>query len=161
MGQEPRLEGLTVPEWLLHPEHAAQMGGALWVFLWLWREGAAGESPFVREVRGGAPVRVEEIGAGLGLPVGTVKRHLAQLREAGYLTTFREHHAFTAIVNLWRPGGEDHESKPKMGLHSTEQVKAQKWAMTRETMSQGPKMSLHFASQGPKMGLQKTPLDPP
>lgn len=91
------------------------MGGALWVFLWLWREGAAGDSPFVREVRGGAPVRVEEIAAGLGLPVGTVKRHLAQLREAGYLTTFREHHAFTAIVNIWRPGGEDQESRPKNG----------------------------------------------
>ena len=161
MGQEPRLEGLTVPEWLLHPEHAAQMGGALWVFLWLWREGAAGESPFVREVRGGAPVRVEEIGAGLGLPVGTVKRHLAQLREAGYLTTFREHHAFTAIVNIWRPGGEDHESKPKNGPSHDGASQGPKMGLDPRNDESRPKNEPSLCESRPKNGPSENPPGPP
>jgi len=101
LDQQVRPDGLTIPDWLLSPEHAAQMGGALWVFLWLWREGAAGDSPFVRDVRGGAVVEVEEISAALGLPKRSVERHLATLREAGYLQTFKERYGFTALVSLW------------------------------------------------------------
>ena len=128
------------------------MGGALWVFLWLWREGSAEDSPFVREVRGGAPVRVEEIADGLGLPMRTVKRHLAQLREAGYLTTFREHHAFTAIVNIWRPGGEDQESGAKNGT-----------SLSLDGPSQVPKMALDPRNDesSAKNGTSENPPGPP
>jgi hypothetical protein len=137
------------------------MGGALWVFLWLWREGAAGENPFVREVRGGAPVRVEEIAAGLGLPMRTVKRHLAQLREAGYLTTIREHHAFTAIVNIWRPGGEDQESGAKNGTSLVGPSQVPTMALDPRNDESGAKNGTSLDVSGAKNGTLENPPGPP
>jgi len=91
------------------------MGGAVWVFLWLWGQSDPTDGLFSREVRSGSPVRVEEVCAALGLSDRTIKRHLAHLRDAGYLTTFREHHAFTAVVSLWRPEPQTEESGAKSG----------------------------------------------
>lgn len=114
----PNAPSLDLPSWLLSPEHAARMGGALWVFLWLWREGQDQESPHVRAVRGGAVVRVEEIAEALGLNERTVRRHLGTLCEAGYLNTWREAHGFTAVVNIWRPAPGQQPERPDSSVRS-------------------------------------------
>jgi biotin operon repressor len=96
--------GQDLPSWLLNPEHVGRMGGALWVFLWLWQEGRAGDSPHVRGVRSGGVVRVEEIAEALGLTRRSIQRSLATLRDEGYLTTWQEQYGFTALVNIWDAG---------------------------------------------------------
>lgn len=103
-----------MPEWLMSPEHVARMGGALWVFLWLWGESDPAGGPYRREVRSGAPIRIDEVCASLGLPERTIKSHMTRLRKAGYLTTSREHHAFTAVVKIC--GLEEASDESRAGI---------------------------------------------
>lgn len=138
----PAPASLEMPAWLLSPEHAARMGGALWVFLWLWREGVAGESPHVREVRGGGVVRLEEISQALGLSRRSVERHLATLREAGYLQTWRERHGFTALVSLWEAGNP---APPEMAGQDVFSP-AKNGGTERETAPVPPDMAVHRPS---------------
>ncbi|MBI5522414.1 MAG: hypothetical protein HY910_07285 [Desulfarculus sp.] len=94
------------------------MGGALWVFLWLWQEGQPGESPYVRQVRGGGSFRSEEIGQALGLNERTVRRHLITLSAAGYLTTWREPHGFSAVVSIWESEKAPQGERPDNSVRS-------------------------------------------
>lgn len=94
------------------------MGGALRAFLWLWREGRPGESPHVRQVRGGGLYRLEEIAQELGMPVRTWRRHLATLRDAGYLTTWREQPGFTEVASLWDHAQTEQQSRLAQIGHS-------------------------------------------
>ena len=130
MDPAPRSDSLNLPAWLLSPEHLARMGGAVWVFLWLWNQTDPAGGPYSREVRAGSPVRVDELCEALGLPERTVRRHLAQLRDEGYLNTFRESHAFTAVISIWRPDG------PGGGLPA-------KNGRSLKTQSDLPKMAGH------------------
>lgn len=97
------LKYVLVPGPLLHPEHQALMGPALWVFLWLWREARLEEGKWGGEVRGGQAIRLEEIGRSLGITVRTVKRHLARLREAEYVETWLAGVGMEIMVFLWDP----------------------------------------------------------
>ena len=111
MPHHPEHTSLDLHSWLLSPGHAARMGGALWVFLWLWQEGHPGDSPHVREVRGGGVVRVKEIAEALGLSRRSVQRFLAILRDEGYLTTWQEQHGFTAVISIWDAGRQENTGR--------------------------------------------------
>lgn len=90
-----------VPWQLISPEHASRIGGALWVFLWLWRETDA-----EGDVRGGRSVQVGEMARDLGMAKRTVERHLATLRAEAYLETWPEQRGFSAWLVLGKSGGE-------------------------------------------------------
>lgn len=104
------------------------MGSALRVFLWLWQEGQAGPNPWMREVRAGGCFRAEEVGQALGINERTVRRHLTLLCRAGYLTTWREPHGFSAVVNLGRarqaqpPAGPDNPVRSVGGEERPDRV---------------------------------------
>lgn len=136
------------------------MGGALWVFLWLWREGTPGESPFVRSVRGGGGFRAEEIGEALGLHERTVRRHLATLAEAGYLNTWREQHGFTGIVSLWQAEiGQDVPRPDKVVRSERDQARADK--VVRSQVSDRTELSGLGAENADRIVRSENPPAPP
>lgn len=84
------------------------MGPALWVFLWLWREAGLQEGEWAGEVRNSRPIRLEEIAEATGIPLRTVRRHVAMLREAEYLETWKSGSAgLEFMVFLWDPEAEE------------------------------------------------------
>lgn len=138
------------------------MGGAVWVFLWLWSQSDPTDGLFSREVRSGAPVRVEEACEALGLPERTIKSHMTRLREAGYLTTFREHHAFTAVINLWQPDSAPAESRakicPSLGNASQGQKSAPDYGSRAKTC---PSHAKSRAEICPSLDQKSAPPGPP
>jgi hypothetical protein len=78
------------PMWggLLTAEHRDRMGSAVWEYMWtivrttkeVERDGQCWGL-----VRGGAPVKIEEIAAECGWDPRTVRRHLTRLQKGGYL----------------------------------------------------------------------------
>ena len=147
------LSRVQIPAALLHPEHQARMGPALWVFLWLWREAGLAEGEWFGEVRNSRPIRVEEIAGDLGLPPRTVERHIAKLREAEYLETWRSNHAFEAMVFLWDPEVEKRAA--------AEEANRQKWRLDNDspTAKNGGSLEIlqptakNDVSQPPKMAV--------
>ena len=133
------------------------MGGALWVFLWLWRESTACDSPHVREVRGGRSFRAEEIAQALGQPLRSIERHLATLRTHGYLQTWKEQHGISALVNLW--AGES--SAPPEMAGQDQSSTAKNGGTESETGPVPPKMAGLEAMSPAKNGGTEIPPGPP
>ena len=97
----PDQKQINLPGYALHPEHVANIGPAIWVFLWLWNR--KGEGGIVGPGEAGSIITKGRIAKDLGISERSVKRHLATLREGNYLDTWFEGPGFTAIVQLWDP----------------------------------------------------------
>ena len=155
---------VQLPAALLHPEHQARMGPALWVFLWLWREAGLQEGEWAGEVRGGRAIRLEEIAGDLGIPERTVKRHIASLREAEYLETWSAGHGgLEFMVFLWDPEKEKGGSEAKNGPGGIIPHGLKMAPEDPESKSQGPNLALEGidqAAQGPKMAPEHPPRPP-
>lgn len=137
------------------------MGGALWVFLWLWQEGRAGESPHVREVRGGAVVRVEEIAEALGLTRRSIQRSLATLRDAGYLTTWQDQYGFTAVVNIWDASQPERAARGDKSGAPDQAVKGNRYGAPGAFGASGVTEVAHLGARGDKSGAPEHPPAPP
>ena len=72
-------------------EHCAQIGVAIWVFLWMLdrttKEAPGADGQTEGLVYGGRPIPARDIGNDLQMTVRTVHAHLKQLIDAGYLRT--------------------------------------------------------------------------
>lgn len=79
MDQHERIE---IPAWVMHPEHAKAIGGALWVLLFLWQR--ADDQGRVFE---GQAVPLDLVAGRLEISVRSVKRQLKVLRDGGYIDT--------------------------------------------------------------------------
>ena len=90
----------------MHPDHVRQIGPkAIWVFLWLWGNAKVTVRPLSGEVFEGRPFRLELIAEELDMSLRTVCRHVARLRDFGYVDTFREGPGgVSAAIHIWRPG---------------------------------------------------------
>ncbi len=147
------------------------MGPALWVFLWLWREARLPEGDWFGEVRNCQPIRLEEIAGDLGIPVRTVKRHVATLREAEYLETWKSgREGLEFMVFLWDPevdnaseNGANKTCGAKNGPTGIVPVVPKMAPQTSEATSEGPKMAPRNScgeSVVPKMAPQNPPRPP-
>ena len=103
---------------LLHPDHVANMGAAVWVFLWLWSNAKVDQGPLAGEVFAGRPFSLDQMAHELGMSKRTAVRHLCTLRDHGYVHSWREGQCgISAVVCVWRPdlkatdegpNGDDH-----------------------------------------------------
>lgn len=156
------LSCVQIPAALLHPEHQARMGPALWVFLWLWREANLAKGEWFGEVRNSRPIRLEEIAETTGITLRTVKRHVSALREAEYLETWSAgHDGLEFMVFLWDPetekedaNGRTKSSGAKNGTLGIVRQVPKMAPETPDTGSPGPKMApedFEHRAQVPKM----------
>ncbi len=148
------------------------MGDALWVFLWLWQGGQPGDSPHVREARGGDLVRVKEIAEALGLSRRSVQRYLATLRDEGYLTTWQDQHGFTAVISIWDASQQEHTARGDKSGAPDPTVRDDKSGAPEHESGRGDKSGApeigsgvtdmaHLDARGDKSGAPENPPAPP
>lgn len=108
---------IALPDYILHPEHVAQIGQALWVFLWLWREGPGAEGSWADGgyCRDGQRIQIAEIARGLGITARTVRRHLAKLRELLYVEIEFVGKGMEVWVEIRNPDEPAGEAEPGSG----------------------------------------------
>lgn len=101
-------QSYAIPVWNGIFDHYARIGKALWEFIWCV-DHVTKERDGMGLVHGGAPVKIERIASDLrGSDRETVRRHLTQLQDAGYIRSRRTPYGQVIQVvnsrkfNIWR-----------------------------------------------------------
>lgn len=90
--------GIYVKNDLLDPKHYKQMGGAVWLYLWLLDRMTSIDENGVGRVLGGRPVKLAEIKQEVGIHPNTYTNYIERLELHGYIKSTRTPYGYTFRV---------------------------------------------------------------
>lgn len=91
--------GIYVKNDLLEPKHYANMGEALWLYLWLLDKMTSINEHGMGKVHSGKPITYEDVREDLGVSDQVYWRWIKRLKTTGYISTLRTPYGLVFTVN--------------------------------------------------------------
>lgn len=91
--------GIEIKNNLLEPKHVKAMGSSLWEYLWILDHITKVDDDGIGHVHGGAPIKLINLKADLGLTEANISRNLTKLVKEGYINTVRTPYGVKISVN--------------------------------------------------------------
>ncbi len=91
--------GIEIKNDLLDPKHIGNMGVAVWMYMWCIDKMTSINEDGVGKILGGKPIKFEDIGDDLGIPMRTYRRWIVTLKKYGYINLQRTPYGIIISVN--------------------------------------------------------------